>query len=93
MLVSCSNPLLTSHGSGSSRTVVNQSFYDFLSIGVFFLYLEFCNRHCRDEFLRTSGDEFQRTPRFLCFDGRRMFSLRDWKGADVHDARRECGSP
>ena len=38
----------------------------------------FCNQHYRDEFPRTS--------RFVRFDGRRMFLLRNETDPDVHDA-------
>ena len=37
-------------------------------------------------FPRTLHHGFLRTLRFLCFDGRRMFSLQDWRNPEVHDA-------
>ena len=87
-----SNPLSTSHGPGASRTVGSVFFTISLRLESFFsellseVYLEFCDQHYRDEFPRTSSDEFPRTSRFVRFDGRRMFSLRDGKDPDVHDA-------
>ena len=69
-----SNPLLTSHGSGASRTV-ESAFLRFpcdwsLLPGLLSeVYVVFCNHHYRDEFPRAS--------RFVRFDGRQMFSLRD----------------
>ena len=88
---SCANPLLTSHGPGDSRTVesvflrcpCNLSFLSELLNEVF---LDFCNQRYRDRFPRTSSDDFPRTPRFVRFDGRRMFLLRDYIDPVVHDA-------
>ena len=99
--------LLTSHGSGDSRTVelVFSQFlcdWSLLSELLSEVHLEFCNQRCRDkcpctphcDFLRDAcdecprdtSDEFPRSSRFVRFDGRRMFSLRDWKDFDVHVA-------
>ena len=66
------------------------------------VYLEFCNQRYRDripctylaDFLRNAcdvcarevSDRFPFTARFVRFDGRRTFALRDWKDPDVHDA-------
>ena len=66
------------------------------------VYLEFCDQRYRDkfpctylaDFLRDAcdvcprevSDIFPFTARFVRFDGRRIFALRDWKDPDVHDA-------
>ena len=46
----------------------------------------FWSRCHRFESPRTLRNGFTRTPRFVCFGGQRMFSLRDWKDPGVHDA-------
>ena len=66
------------------------------------VYLEFCNQRYSDkfpctylaDFLRDAcdvcsqnvSDKFPCTSRFVRFDGRWIFSLRDWKDPDVHVA-------
>ena len=68
----------TKHGAGGSRTVESVFLrfpcdLNLLSELLSEVHLEFCNQHYRDEFRRTSSDEFPRTSRFVRFDGRRNF--------------------
>ena len=85
------NPLLTSHGSGVYQIGGSVSWpflcdHSLLSGLLSVVDLGFWSPCNRFESPRTSRYWSPRTPRFVSFDGRRMFSLWDYEDPDVHVA-------